>query len=339
MAKSPAFRFYPGDFMASPDVQSMDLNEVGAYTLLLCIAWQQDQHGYLPDDENKLRRWARMSPEQWSISREMLLGKFPVIEPGLRGNLRMIREAEKQAEFSAKQSGNGRLGGRPKKGLGLEDKSMGLENKPKQKPNTPEQKPSVFVFVSDSDSEEVQEQLQEQIPSHAPKGARANKAPKEPDPRHTEFRDLFRGYFLHANKGISAEPWDAQEAAQLSRFLKKNPSFTTEQWRSLLWNRARSSVTHGENLSAWIGRALSWSSQPTDRFGNQLPGGNTHGNTYAKPTVAENIAAKQAFLDIRSARRLADEQNHSGRTLEAGDAGSEPRGAGDATGALFRIAR
>lgn len=26
--KSPAFRFYPADFMGSPDVQAMDLHEV-----------------------------------------------------------------------------------------------------------------------------------------------------------------------------------------------------------------------------------------------------------------------------------------------------------------------
>lgn len=156
MGKSPAFRFYPGDFMASPDVQSMDLNEVGAYTLLLCIAWQQDRHGYLPDDENKLRRWARMSPEQWATSREMLMGKFPVVEPGLRANIRMIREAEKQAEFSAKQSGNGRLGGRPKKALGLGNKAVGLEVEPKRKPNITEIKPSVSVFVSASVSEAEQ---------------------------------------------------------------------------------------------------------------------------------------------------------------------------------------
>lgn len=101
--KSPAFRFYPADFIGSPDVQSMDLHEVGAYIYLLCMAWQSDRHGYLPNDDEKLRRWAHMNREQWSQSRDLLLSKFPVVEDGWRANPRMVHEAEKQATFSDSQ--------------------------------------------------------------------------------------------------------------------------------------------------------------------------------------------------------------------------------------------
>lgn len=101
--KSPAFRFYPSDFMGSPDVQSMELAEVGAYTFLLCVAWQQDRHGTLPNDDARLRRWSRMSADQWSYSRDIILAKFPVIEEGLRGNKRMMDEAAKQERFSESQ--------------------------------------------------------------------------------------------------------------------------------------------------------------------------------------------------------------------------------------------
>lgn len=103
MGKSPAFRFYPSDFMGSPDVQSMELAEVGAYTFLLCVAWQQDRHGTLPDDDSRLRRWARMNVDQWRESRELILSKFPIIEDGLRGNKRMMDESEKQQRFSESQ--------------------------------------------------------------------------------------------------------------------------------------------------------------------------------------------------------------------------------------------
>jgi uncharacterized protein YdaU (DUF1376 family) len=103
MPKSPAFRFYPSDFIGSPDVQAMDLNEIGAYVLLLCTAWLADRHGYLPDDENKLRRWAKMNPQEWIVSREILLSKFPVCETGFRSNPRMVLEAAKQEKFSASQ--------------------------------------------------------------------------------------------------------------------------------------------------------------------------------------------------------------------------------------------
>lgn len=103
MPKSPAFRFYPSDFVGSPTVQAMDLHEVGAYTLLLCTAWNAERHGYLPDDENLLRRWARMTREQWVESRSLLLSKFPVVESGWRANPRMVEEAEKQRSFSESQ--------------------------------------------------------------------------------------------------------------------------------------------------------------------------------------------------------------------------------------------
>lgn len=294
--------------MASPDVQSMDLNEVGAYTLLLCIAWQQDRHGYLPDDENKLRRWARMSPEQWAISREMLLGKFPVVEAGMRANIRMIREAEKQSEFSAKQSGNGKLGGRPKKALGFENKAVGLEAKPKQKPDAPEIKPSVSVSVSASVfASEVEEQPEKQKPSPPPVGERVKKPAKVPDPRHQEFREAFRKYFLHKNTSLSEEPWDGQEAGRLSAFLKKNPNFTVEQWKTLLNNRANSPVSHSDPLSAWVGRALNWASARTDKFGNQ-PGGSN-----GKPNRAADIAdSTNATLALRRNRTVDAQPDSDG---------------------------
>ena len=47
--KAPAFMFYTGDFLSSPDVQLMEVHEVGAYCLLLFNSWQSDRPGYLPD--------------------------------------------------------------------------------------------------------------------------------------------------------------------------------------------------------------------------------------------------------------------------------------------------
>lgn len=148
MLKSPAFRFYPSDFVGSPTVQAMDLHEVGAYTLLLCTAWNAERHGYLPDDENLLRRWARMTREQWAESRNLLLSKFPVVESGWRANPRMVEEAEKQRLFSISQSAKGSKGGRPKKKLELLYTKPELINiKPEESPIESPEKPSVSVSV------------------------------------------------------------------------------------------------------------------------------------------------------------------------------------------------
>lgn len=98
--KSPAFLLYTGDFLSSPDVQLMEAHEVGAYCLLLFNSWQSDQPGYLPNDEDRIRRIARLSVEQWASSRHLLLTKFPVAlaNPARRYNPRLVAEASKQLQ-------------------------------------------------------------------------------------------------------------------------------------------------------------------------------------------------------------------------------------------------
>jgi uncharacterized protein YdaU (DUF1376 family) len=51
--KSPAFRFYAGDFLADENVMAMSLEERGAYITALCIAWNQ---GSIPADPERLSR-------------------------------------------------------------------------------------------------------------------------------------------------------------------------------------------------------------------------------------------------------------------------------------------
>ncbi|MGI4871558.1 MAG: DUF1376 domain-containing protein [Janthinobacterium lividum] len=75
--KSPAFLLYTGDFLSSLDVQLMEAHEVGAYCLLLFNSCQSDRPGFLPNDEDRLRRIARLTAEQWASSRQLLLRKFP----------------------------------------------------------------------------------------------------------------------------------------------------------------------------------------------------------------------------------------------------------------------
>jgi uncharacterized protein YdaU (DUF1376 family) len=142
--KSPAFRFYPADFMGSPDVQAMDLEEVGAYLFLLCMAWQSERHGHLEDNEDRLRRLARMNPTQWARSRDLLLRKFPVVEPGWRANTRMVLEAGKQQSFSESQSAKGKRGGRPRK---AEEKLEVSKEKPELSSGLSPEKPSVSASV------------------------------------------------------------------------------------------------------------------------------------------------------------------------------------------------
>ena len=51
MPKPIWFPFYPNDFLASSKVALLTTEEVGAYVLLLCHAWQDSQCSLLDDDE------------------------------------------------------------------------------------------------------------------------------------------------------------------------------------------------------------------------------------------------------------------------------------------------
>ena len=124
--------FYTGDFLSSPDVQLMEVHEVGAYCLLLFNSWQSDRPGYLPDDEHRIRRTARLTTEQWAISRELLLSKFPLApdDPTHRHNPRLVQEAMKQLLKRERLAANGRKGGRPEKQLLFENNQLVSHNPP-----------------------------------------------------------------------------------------------------------------------------------------------------------------------------------------------------------------
>ena len=57
--KSPAFQFYPNDFLGSAKVAAMTLEEVGLYTLLLCYDWNENG---LPESPEVLAKLLRISP-------------------------------------------------------------------------------------------------------------------------------------------------------------------------------------------------------------------------------------------------------------------------------------
>ena len=75
-AKCPWFKFYPTDFLGDKDVAIMSVEQVGAYCLLLFYSWQEDPRGSLPDNDAMLARMARMSPDEWSASRDVVLAPF-----------------------------------------------------------------------------------------------------------------------------------------------------------------------------------------------------------------------------------------------------------------------
>jgi hypothetical protein len=165
---------------------------------------------------------------------------------------------------------------------------------------------------TDTDTEaEVEEKKKRSKPSA--KGA----SPSHADDRFAKFRSVFERYFAHMTPGMQA-PWDAKEAANLSRWLKANPIVTYEQWRRLLNNRARSDVPHAVRLSKWIGDSLTWLNNTTDKYGKAQGNGNGK-QTYSSKADRAVEAGLEFLADLHGSGDIFDEASGvpASRTIEA----------------------
>jgi uncharacterized protein YdaU (DUF1376 family) len=88
----PYFAFYPADFANDHKVEAMTTAQVGAYILLLCKAWQADPPGSLPNDDQTLARYARMSAVEWAESKAAVLNPFTFGKDGRLHQQRLRRE-------------------------------------------------------------------------------------------------------------------------------------------------------------------------------------------------------------------------------------------------------
>jgi uncharacterized protein YdaU (DUF1376 family) len=100
--KSPAFQFYPKDFIAG--TATMSLQEVGAYMRLLCYAWDT---GSVPNDERERARIMVCSKKQ-EIEIWKKVGKKFSLHNDVFLNERLEEERQKQSEYRRRQSDAGK---------------------------------------------------------------------------------------------------------------------------------------------------------------------------------------------------------------------------------------
>ncbi len=105
MSKSPAFQFYPDDFVGGK-VGMMTPEEVGVYVLLLCLDWNQG--GFIEDVE-RLARWCRIPPRRFAVVWAVLRENFTERD-GRFFNGRLEQERAKQEEWRIKSSEGGKKG-------------------------------------------------------------------------------------------------------------------------------------------------------------------------------------------------------------------------------------
>jgi len=102
MNKSPAFQFYPQDWLSSPRIALMTLAEQGAYIRLLSFDWMND--GIPEKDISRLSGLQEVS--------DILIECF-IAHPkkdGFLTNDRLLKERKKQKDFSTKKKRAGQAG-------------------------------------------------------------------------------------------------------------------------------------------------------------------------------------------------------------------------------------
>jgi uncharacterized protein YdaU (DUF1376 family) len=117
MSHLPYFNFYPADFLASENVSTMTLEEIGAYTLLLCHSWL---NGSIPSDTAKMARLCRVTPEKMATLWESLRHCYSVAN-GTADRLINPRQEEDRKKLLAaieKRADAGRKGAENRWGKG-----------------------------------------------------------------------------------------------------------------------------------------------------------------------------------------------------------------------------
>ncbi len=102
-SKSPAFSFYPADYLS--DTQHMTPAEQGAYMRLLATGWRGIAglpQCFLPTDDARLARIVGMTDTEWREARFTVLELFQIDEEqGAYCHGRLLKELARQNERSA----------------------------------------------------------------------------------------------------------------------------------------------------------------------------------------------------------------------------------------------
>lgn len=160
--RSPAFQFYPADFLSDIHVATMSLAERGAYITLLCYCWNE---GHLDANETRLARLCGVGLSEWRKLWEALAPCFDEGN-GLLTHARLNHEREKQAEFITKQARNGTL----RSASAMRRSGRFTSQTPAEAPaaHQPEHQPGHQPLTSSSSSSSFTSSIQEQEHPRAP---------------------------------------------------------------------------------------------------------------------------------------------------------------------------
>lgn len=122
MEKPPYFPFYVGDFLASRAVAQLSLEQIGAYTLLLCWQWD-DPTCSLPADAGILGYLSRLGDRWATVGQDIVSLCFEKRGKRIFNNRLRAERSKYDAKVSAGREGGIRSG---------QSRRKGSEAKPKQ---------------------------------------------------------------------------------------------------------------------------------------------------------------------------------------------------------------
>lgn len=110
MSEFPSLPLFTDAFIA--DTGHLNATETGAYLMLLMMAWRSPGCR-LPDDDQKLARWARVDPRAWARIKRSVM-EFWTLVDGYWTQKRLVLERDKVCKSAERARVNGMRGGRPK---------------------------------------------------------------------------------------------------------------------------------------------------------------------------------------------------------------------------------
>lgn len=90
---------YSNAFLADDNVEMMSTEEIGAFLLILMRAWNQQPPASIPDDDEKLSRWCRVTSKRWNKIKGAVLKPFVTHCDGRLYQKRMAQEWTKFARL------------------------------------------------------------------------------------------------------------------------------------------------------------------------------------------------------------------------------------------------
>ena len=115
MPESPAFQFYPAEYLSDENVAMMSLEEEGAYLRLMCYCWRQ---GTIPNDPVKLARLCKTTPAKMEEMWPAVSVCFRSTKDDRLAHPRLDVERTKQAGYKRKMSEAGKRGAEARKAKG-----------------------------------------------------------------------------------------------------------------------------------------------------------------------------------------------------------------------------